>query len=252
MSGNPETGAAEPAMAFEDVTVEIGGVPILNKVSARVPKGSVTALIGPNGAGKTMLLLALLGQVSYKGTIRVNAARIGYVPQRLDFDRGLPVTALEFLAMDRQRRPLFFGIGSSHRKRAEKSLRQVDASHLAPRRLGALSGGELQRVLLALALSQDPEILILDEPAAGVDVAGESLVCEVLSRVRRDRPMTQIIVTHDMSMVWAHATDVICLKGSVRAAGPLFILTQEVLAATFGVHMPRPGQCRVAEEPPDA
>ncbi|MBI5846273.1 MAG: metal ABC transporter ATP-binding protein [Deltaproteobacteria bacterium] len=234
------------AVSFEDVTVSFGGVVILGRVTASVPKGSITALIGPNGAGKTMLLMALLGQVAYEGKIRVDAARLGYVPQRLDFDRGLPVTVLDFLVMDRQRRPLFFGIGARHRARAMEALDYVKAAHLALKRLGSLSGGELQRVLLALALSQEPQILIMDEPAAGVDVAGEGLLCEIFARLHKDSPVTQIIVTHDLSMVSAHATDVICLKKTVKAAGPISVLTDEILAATFGLHTSQPGKC-VAE-----
>lgn len=233
----------QPAVRFSDVTVNLGGVAILDRVTASVPRGSVTALIGPNGAGKTMLLMALLGQVSFGGSITVNAQRLGYVPQRLDFDRGLPVTVLDFLVMDRQRRPLFFGIGARHRAHAMDALDYVKAAHLAPKRLGSLSGGELQRVLLALALSQEPQILIMDEPAAGVDVAGEGLLCEIFARLHSDSPITQIIVTHDLSMVSAHATDVICLKKNVKAAGPLSVLTNDIIAATFGLHASQPGRC---------
>lgn len=232
-----------PAVQFTDVTVNLGGVVILDRVTASVPRGSVTALIGPNGAGKTMLLMTLLGQVSHSGTIKAEAGSMGYVPQRLDFDRGLPVTVLDFLVMDRQRRPLFLGMGKKHKARAMEWLDYVNAAHLAPKRLGTLSGGELQRVLLALALGQEPRILIMDEPAAGVDVAGEGLLCEIFSRLHRESSITQIIVTHDLSMVEAHATHVICLKKSVKAAGPVSVLTNEILAATFGLHIHEPGHC---------
>ncbi len=183
---------APPAVVFDQVSVTIGGVRILEKVNAAVPRGSATAVIGPNGAGKTTLLMALLGQIGFGGRIHIEptggrASRIGYVPQRLDFDRGMPLTVLDLMVMGRQRRPLWIGLARRHRERALALLDAVKAEPLADRRLGALSGGELQRVLLALALEQDPDILILDEPSAGVDIGGENL----LLRTARDAPHGQ-------------------------------------------------------------
>jgi zinc transport system ATP-binding protein len=117
-------------------------------------------------------------------------------------------------------------------------LASVKAEPLAGRRLGALSGGELQRVLLALAIQQDPDILVLDEPSSGVDIAGESLLCELLDALRAERGFTQVMVTHDLSLVTAHATDVICLNRRVMGQGPTeATLTADVLAATFGIHL---------------
>lgn len=150
----------EAAIRFDRVTVARGGVSILDGVSASVPRGGSTAVVGPNGAGKTTLLLALLGEVAHGGEIRVapaaggGAPRIGYVPQRLQFDRGLALTVMDFLVMGRQRRPLWLGTGAGPRAAALELLASVRAEPLAGRRLGALSGGELQRVLLALACSR--------------------------------------------------------------------------------------------------
>jgi len=233
----------QPAVEFQDVTVRMDGLTILEHVTAQVPRGSATAIIGPNGAGKTTLLLALLGQVPYAGAIRVHAtgrapARLGYMPQRLDFDRGMPLTVMELLVMGHQRRPLWLGRSAAAARAAREALAAVEADHLADRPVGALSGGELQRVLLALAIGQDPEILVLDEPIAGVDVGGENLLCELFDRLRTQRGFTQIIVTHDLSVVTAHATDVICLNRRVTGCGPVHTaLTEEVLAATFGLHL---------------
>ena len=234
---------ADPAISFEDVSVVIGGVRILEAVAASVPRGSATAIIGPNGAGKTILLMALLGQLPFDGRIRIaptprGAARLGYVPQHLEFDRGMPVTVLDLMVMGPQRRPLWIGRARRQRDAAMDLLRQVGADPLAGRRLGALSGGELQRVLLALAIQRDPDILILDEPSAGVDVAGENLLCELLEALRAARGFTQVMVTHDLSLVTAHATDVICLNRRVMGQGPTqTTLTPDVLAATFGIHL---------------
>ena len=231
-----------PGVEFDNVSVTMGGVPILESVSAVVPDNSATAIIGPNGAGKTTLLLALLGFVSHRGHIRVGAGdrrvRLGYVPQRLDFDRGMPATVLDLMVCGRQRLPLWLGLRPVHRERAMEMLACVKAEHLARRRLGALSGGELQRVLLALAIQQEPELLVLDEPSSGVDVGGEHLLCELLERLRAQKGFTQIIVTHDLSLVTAHATHVICLNRRVLGQGPIrHTLTSLVLAATFGIHL---------------
>ena len=232
------------AVVFEDVTVALGGNIILENVSAHVPPGSCTAVVGPNGAGKTTMLLALLGRLPYQGRIRVSCGsegkrpRIGYVPQRLQFDRGLPVTVLEFMVMCWQRIPLWFGARKRHLDYARQLLASVKAAQLERRKLGALSGGELQRVLLALALGRDPDLLVLDEPAAGVDFQVEHVFCELLEELRREKGFTQLMVSHDLATVTHHATHVICLNRKVAAEGsPQTVLTHETLTAIYGPHM---------------
>lgn len=237
-----QPGPADLAVRFDAVTVERGGISILDQVSASVPKGSCTAIIGPNGAGKTTLLLALLGEISYQGRIHMgnNGAppRIGYVPQRLSFDRGMPLTVSEFLAMGFQKKPLWFGIAKALHQRSRETLELVKAGHLTSRKIGALSGGELQRVLLALALRQEPELLVLDEPSAGVDFRGELIFCELLDNLRRSQGFTQLMVSHDLATVTHHATHVICLNRKVAAEGPpRLTLTGDNLTAIFGMHM---------------
>jgi zinc transport system ATP-binding protein len=245
-----------------------GGVSILDRVTATTPKGSCTAIIGPNGAGKTTLLLALLGEIPYQGRIHLSGdgrlPRIGYVPQRLNFDRGMPLTVIEFLVMGAQKTPLWFGVNKDLRRRARETLAQVQAEHLADRAIGALSGGELQRVLLALALRQEPELLVLDEPAAGVDFQGEHIFCELLDDLRRTKGFTLLMVSHDLATVTHHATHVICLNRRVAAEGPpRETLTDENLTAIFGIHMglvssrsmpDERGVCSApcCQEPPDA
>lgn len=230
------------AVHFDNVTVERDGVSILDGVTASVPKGSCTAIIGPNGSGKTTLLLALLNEIPYRGRITLNGAntmpRIGYVPQRLTFDRGMPLTVSEFLAMGFQKRPLWLGVRPVLHQQSRKLLDQVRASHLVDRPLGALSGGELQRVLLALALGQEPDLLVLDEPSAGVDFQGEHVFCELLDDLRLQKGYTQLMVSHDLATVTHHASHVICLNRKVAAEGPpQLTLTNANLTAIFGVHM---------------
>lgn len=231
------------SVVFENVSVAVGGAPILSSVNASVPPGSFTAVIGGNGAGKTTLLLALLGEVHHQGAIHVTLCsgthrpRIGYVPQRLDFDRSMPITVMEVMAMGRQRLPLWFGVRRRFREEAAELLAAVGVAHLADHRFGSLSGGEQQRVMLALALQRNPDLLLLDEPAAGIDYRGEQLLCGLLDRLRAERGFTQIMVTHDLALVTAHATHVICLNRRVVGEGPPSeILTAQVLEATFGVH----------------
>lgn len=239
----PEPAAPESAVVFERVTVRLAGVTILENVTAAAPRGGCTAVIGPNGAGKTTLLQALLGQTPYAGAIRIapaptgRPARIGYVPQRLAFDRGLPLTVCDFLVMGLQRFPLWLGTALTWRMRARELLKAVRADALEDRQLGVLSGGELQRVLLALALEQEPDVLVLDEPATGVDIQGGQLFCELLERLRRERGFTQLMVSHDLATVTHHATHVVMLNRRVVAEGsPRAVLTSANLGAVFGLH----------------
>ena len=234
---------AENAVLFEDVCVSRGGLRILEGVTAVVPSGGCTVIVGPNGAGKTTLLLALIGATPHTGRIFMRhrdgrPLRLGYVPQRLTPDRGMPLTVTEFLVMGRQKRPLWLGLRRDLKEQALQRLASVRAEHLAERRVGELSGGELQRILLALALQQQPDLLVLDEPSAGVDVQGEHLFCELLEELRLTRGFTQLMVSHDLGMVVHHATHVICLNRRVVAEGaPCDVLNSETLTALFGLHM---------------
>ncbi len=232
------------AVFFEDVTIRRGSLTILDHITAHVPNGGCTAIIGPNGAGKTSLLMSLLGEMPHQGTIKIRSGkngvplRIGYVPQRLNIDRGMPLTVVEFLVMGIQRKPLWLGISPHFREESLQLLSLVHADNLCTRKLGDLSGGELQRVLLALALRQNPELLVLDEASAGVDFRGEQLFCELLEDLREKRKFTQLMVSHDLGMVAHHATHVICLSRRVVAEGsPAQVLNSETLMELFGIHM---------------
>ena len=229
------------AVTFRNVTVGSNDVTILKNINAVIPHAGCTAIVGPNGAGKTTLVLALLNEVDYTGTIEFCSnrhPRVGYVPQHLAFDRGMPLTVLEFIAAFHQRIPLCFGIRKHLKQRLHELLGETGCQHLEDRPLGALSGGELQRVMLAGALSQNPELLILDEPASGIDFKGGEVCCELLERFRKEFGFTQLMVTHDLNTVMAHATHVICLNRGLIAEGkPHAVLTDKVLARAFGPHI---------------
>jgi zinc transport system ATP-binding protein len=249
-------GTRAHAIEIRNLSVRMGGTDILSGIDADIRCGEVTALIGPNGAGKTTLLKAVLGLVPYTGTIRfclspehgTGNPRIGYVPQRLDFDRNTPMTVLDFFALSSQKRPVFFGRTRKAGREAEEHLARAGAAHLLERPFGRLSGGELQRVLLAAALRGDPDILILDEPVSGVDIAGGELFCDILDQAHRKAGFGLLLVSHDLSMVTRHADRVICLNRRVVCQGARTeVLTPENLRAIYGtgahvfVHAPVPG-----------
>lgn len=234
------------SLAIRDLGVTINRVKALEDVSFDVRCGEVTAIIGPNGAGKSTLLKAILGLVPYSGHVHFchntrhggGAPRIGYMPQKLDFDRSMPLTVLEFFAMASRSRPAFIGVTKAVRERSEKSLAAVESEHLIDRQLGGLSGGELQRVLFALATDPLPHILIMDEPIAGIDVAGEALLHEMISRMRGNMELSVIVVSHDLSMVTKLTDHVICLNRKVICQGSAEnILTAETIQQTFGGHV---------------
>lgn len=212
---------------IDHLSVSFGGQTLLKDVSLHVHCGELTALIGANGAGKTTLLRALLGQVEYKGAIRHLTAdgrpaadvRTGYVPQQLEFDRSSPVTVTDFIAAALSRRAVFFGVGRATRERVRQALARTHCEALAERPLGALSGGELQRVLLALALTPQPDLLILDEPVSGVDVNGLSEFYDTVDELRRTNHMAILLVSHDLGVVERYADRVVLMQGTVVKQG---------------------------------
>jgi len=233
-----------PAIQISDLSIVLNGVHILRNITVSINHNEITAIIGPNGAGKTTLLLAMMQMIPYSGKITFphknkpgrNKPRIGYVPQRLEVDRGTPVTVLDFLSLSEQRLPLWLG----HRKRIKdkifNNLERVKASHLLKHPLGKLSGGELQRVLLAMAIRDEPDIVLLDEPVSGVDVAGEELFSELLTELQKEEGFTLVLISHDLSVVTKHADHVICLNKTLRCEGrTVEVLTPENLAGIYGI-----------------
>ena len=238
--------ARHTAIKLENLSVELNGVKILRNISLNIPRGVCTAIVGPNGAGKSTLAKAIMGFLPHTGSITFGSSdgsfstkppRWGYVPQKLQFDRQMPLTVTEFLAASLSFRPLFLGINGQLRQKINNMLAAMECNHLADRQLGKLSGGELQRVMLSLALLQKPEIVVLDEPAAGVDFQGEKLCCGILEKYRNAEKFTQLMISHDLATVAAHAAHVICINHRLIAAGhPSEVLTAEVLRRAFGQH----------------
>lgn len=211
-----------PLVEIDGLTVRREGVTLVEAVSLRIPPGTIHVLVGPNGAGKTTVLRAVLGQIPFEGTVRCHwrrEGRIGYVPQTLDFDRELPLTVTDFLSMMWQRRPVCLGNGAAVRKRIAEALDAVGLARLAGRRLGVLSGGELQRALLAQALVPVPELLLLDEPTAGIDEEGMRAVEETLLRLKKEQNVTTLLVSHDADQVRRIGDQVSHLNRTLRENG---------------------------------
>jgi zinc transport system ATP-binding protein len=238
---------SQPLVTIEGLRVRLGGKEILKGVDAELARGRVTALIGLNGAGKSTLLRALVKEVPYEGRIEFHCGHdhtrpapehVGYVPQKLHVEANLPLTVYDLFVMALQRRPVFLGPRRGVRERVRELLGEVDARHLLVRdaRVEKLSGGELQRVLLALALEPRPELLLLDEPAAGIDFSAEEKFYDVIAGLNRRTGVTILLVSHDLSVVSQLADHVLCLRdGRIQCQGsPQEILTKEVLARTFG------------------
>lgn len=219
----------EAVISVKDLTVTLSGHRVLDSLSFEIKRGETVAIIGPNGAGKTTLLKALLGLIPYKGSITiVNRPAIGYVPQRLEFDRTMPVTVRELLAIHADKHP---------GERIIKVLALVGVENLADRRLGVLSGGEFQRVLVALALLNKPQILVLDEPAAGIDVEGADEVYQLLKGLRQSEGLTILLVSHDVDVVFRYATNVLCINHRLICSGlPVEALSKEKLEQLYGDH----------------
>lgn len=200
-----------PLITLKDVHVTLGGNCILHGLDADLEAGKITALVGLNGAGKSSLLRAILGEIPHQGAIRFHCGHdhsqpipslVGYVPQRLRNEAHLPLTVADFLSLALQKRPLFFGISKNSRKRMEEILAGVGASQaLLNRPIERLSGGELQRVLLALALEPHPELLLLDEPAAGIDYRDEERFYRLISSINEKTGVTVLLVSHDLPLV---------------------------------------------------
>jgi zinc transport system ATP-binding protein len=204
-----------------------GARAILADIDIDIAPREIVTLIGPNGAGKTTLVRALLGlEPLDRGAIRRKPGLVvGYVPQRFDIDRAIPLTAARFIAL---------GVRSKDANIA-RVLQDVGAGALAERQFSELSGGELQRVVLARALIRSPDLLVLDEPVRGVDYAGEAELYTLIGRLRTERGFGVLLVSHDLHVVMAQSDRVICLNRHVCCSGiPQSVAQHPEYARLFG------------------
>lgn len=240
------TPASEFAVAAEDLTVRFGDLAALDGVSFRVAEGEFVAIVGPNGAGKSTLIKVFLGLiaptegralVAGKPPREAPAEAIGYVPQVKTLDRAFPALAIELAATGLAPRwP--WRLGGDARKKAMDALERMSAGHLAERPIAQLSGGELQRVCVARALARRPRLILLDEPAAGMDVQAEARMCCDLADYCEETRATILMVTHDWGTARRHATAALLLNRRLHRFGPpAEIFREEALNEAFG-HIP--------------
>ena len=213
-------------LRIQGLSVKLGNDTILDNINLHAHCGEMIAIIGPNGAGKSTLIKSILGQQEHSGVIsfsipgeRNRKAKIGYVPQSPNFDPSDPMTVADLFVCCMSKRPAFLGISKKTKAKIAEILERVDAQNLIDKRVGTLSGGELQRVLLALALEPLPNILILDEPLSGVDVEGMGVLMDMLDDIRKTYDLSILMITHDFSMLEKYADQVVLLDRSIVLQG---------------------------------
>ena len=244
-----------------DLSVRLDGKTVLAHVNMHLHCGELVALVGPNGAGKTTLLRAILGELAHEGKIDFagtnggHRLRIGYVPQRMDFDRQAPFSVLDLFAAVNSSRPVFWGAGKRSRAAAQTALSLAGVAELTDQPLGNLSGGQLQRVMLALALTPIPNLLLLDEPLSGMDQAGIDLFYHTVAELRTIHDLSILMVSHDLPMA-AHIADrMVFLDHTIVCDDvPKVVLDHPQVRMIFGAHgvLPTYGADLISESSPYA
>lgn len=219
-------------LSVKDLSVQFGSQKILSDLSFDLKEGEALAVIGPNGAGKTVLLKTLLGMLPHEGEISWGkGAVLGYVPQKIEADRHLPLNLKNLLAAKA-------GVLGMHDFSVKKLAEEVGLSQASLETpIGRLSGGQFQRALIAFALLGEPNVLILDEPTASIDKPGEEKVYELVRRLRKNHNLTVILVSHELSVVYNYATQVLCLNVHGICFGePEKVLSPKTLQRLYGEH----------------
>ncbi len=226
-----------PFIQVTDVSKNFGDFVALDAISLTIKKGEIVALVGPNGSGKSTLAALLVGlDTPSSGSITLDGqspkafmSNIAYVPQRFFVDRTLPITVREFLLLS---------CHDAKQHNLAKALERVGLLGMEEKNLGVLSGGQLQRLLVARALLHKKELLILDEPTSGIDVGGEEELYELLHRLNHEDGTTIIVISHELDFVYEHATTVICLNRQLLCSGkPKKVLTADIIEKMYGGHV---------------
>lgn len=226
-----------------NLTVEKGNLTILDNVNLHIHCKELTAIVGPNGAGKTTFLKALLGEVAYKGSISfvkenthtVKKPSFGYVPQSLFVNRNSPITVADLIRSCLCKRPVWLKANKNDITLVQSVLATTNAQHLLYNKVASLSGGEIQRIMLSLAIHPIPDILLLDEPISGIDRNGTKMFYELVSNIRKNADTSIILISHDLDLVAKHADRVVFLMHKVIAQGrPREVYNTNEFIRTFG------------------
>ena len=229
-------------LKIEHITVRALGQTLVEDVSLHAHCGEITAIIGRNGAGKSTLFKAILGDIAHEGEVVFTGhngtpskrhPRIGYVPQTLNIDTGNPASVLDIAVAYTSRWPAFLPVPRKLREKLRTHFARFDAADLLDKQAGRLSGGEWQRVLLAIATHPHPDMLVLDEPVSGVDTAGLAKFYDLLEQLRQ-QDMVILIISHDLNFVRTHADRVVLLDGKVLAKGaPTDVFASDAFLQAF-------------------
>jgi zinc transport system ATP-binding protein len=225
-----EDASQDTVLDVRNLTIRFGRTTVISNLSFSVQRASTLAIIGPNGSGKTVLLRALVGAIPSEGEIRwIAGTRIGYVPQKLDIERDIPVSGLDFLHAR-------IALPGNNKAEIDSVLERVGVTReIAAKPLGVLSGGQFQRLLVAFALLGSPSVLLLDEPTAGVDEPGQEQLHSLVQRLQTEEELTVLFISHELSVVYKYATDVLCLgHKKARKGPPRQILTPAMLEDLYG------------------
>ena len=225
-----------------DLGVSFGDQVVLEHVDLHIHCGSMTAVIGRNGAGKSTLVRAMLGEVPYTGQIQfkdktnnsLNTLKIGYVPQSINIDRTTPMSVYDLFQSFTGRLPILFRT-ASEREHVREALQEFEVAELMDQPVGTLSGGQLQRVLLAMAVHDTPNLLLLDEPVSGIDKNGMDMFYEKMKYLKETHDLAIIVVSHDLDYVYKYADNVVLIDKTVTAAGsPQEVYHTPAFRAVFG------------------
>ena len=228
---------------IENLSVKSRKDILLDNVNLEFHCGQLTALIGRNGAGKTTLLKAILGEKKYTGKSHyekhdgkeMKNIIIGYVPQQLLFDKSMPVSVADFMMATKTKKPVWLGYSKQQKQNLKNRLQEMDCEHILDRKLGDLSGGELQRVLLTMAIEPMPDLLILDEPVSGVDATGLDLFYKKVTYLRNTYHIAVLLVSHDLALIRRYADKVVLLDKTVAEQGDAEDVFQtKAFQQTFG------------------
>ena len=226
----------ETILDIQNLTVSFGEDLIISNLDFSVQKGDVVAIVGPNGAGKSVLFRALLKLIPYSGKIKwTKGLKISYAPQKFNVEKDFPITVKEFLHLRSSNSGnIILALESVGLKSKQDDNHHI-THHLLNQRMGWLSGGQLQRVLVAWAILDNPDVLLFDEPTAGIDVGGEETIYNLLKKLNNERAMTILLISHDLHIVYKYANTVLCLnKEKICFGPPSDVLDPQALIKLYG------------------